>query len=90
MNSELKNHPLAALSLLIVLFSLAGIPPLAGFFAKFYIFMSVIKRYVRFSNYWTSNNGRVSFLLYEIVKVMYFDNLKKPFESFEIMVCIVH
>ena len=38
-----KNHPLAALSLLIVLFSLAGIPPLAGFFAKFYIFMSVIE-----------------------------------------------
>ena len=37
-----KNHPLAALSLLIVLFSLAGIPPLAGFFAKFYIFMSVM------------------------------------------------
>ena len=31
-----KNHPILSLSLLIVLFSLAGIPPLAGFFAKFY------------------------------------------------------
>ena len=38
-----KNHPILALSFLIMLFSLAGIPPLAGFFAKFYIFMSVIK-----------------------------------------------
>ena len=33
-----KNHPLLSLSLLVILFSLAGIPPLAGFFAKFYIF----------------------------------------------------
>ena len=38
-----KNHPMLALSFLIMLFSLAGIPPLAGFFAKFYIFMSVIE-----------------------------------------------
>ena len=32
-----KNHPILSLSLLAILFSLAGIPPLAGFFAKFYI-----------------------------------------------------
>ena len=38
-----KNHPLLALSFLIILFSLAGIPPLAGFFAKIYIFLSVIE-----------------------------------------------
>ena len=38
-----KNHPMLAFSFLIILFSLAGIPPLAGFFAKFYIFMSVIE-----------------------------------------------
>ena len=39
-----KNHPLLALSLLIILFSLAGIPPLAGFFAKFYIFKTVVEQ----------------------------------------------
>ena len=38
-----KNHPLLSLSLLVILFSLAGIPPLAGFFAKFYIFKSVLE-----------------------------------------------
>ena len=32
-----KNHPLLSISLLIVLFSLAGIPPLAGLIAKIYI-----------------------------------------------------
>ena len=29
-----KNHPVIALSLMLILFSLAGIPPLAGFFCK--------------------------------------------------------
>ena len=79
-----KNHPLAALSLLIVLFSLAGIPPLAGFFAKFYIFMSVIES----GMYALAIIGLVTtvvsaFYYIRIVKVMYFDNPKKPFESFK-------
>ena len=77
-----KNHPLAALSLLIVLFSLAGIPPLAGFFAKFYIFMSVIES----GMYTLAIIGLITtvvsaFYYIRIVKVMYFDNPKKPFEN---------
>ena len=43
-----KNHPLLSFSLLIILFSLAGIPPLAGFFAKFYVFMAVIEQKMYF------------------------------------------
>ena len=39
-----KQNPLLAISFLIIMFSLAGIPPLAGFFAKFYIFKSVIEQ----------------------------------------------
>ena len=39
-----KKHPILAISFLIILFSLAGIPPLAGFFAKFYIFTSVLEQ----------------------------------------------
>ena len=79
-----KNHPLAALSLLIVLFSLAGIQPLAGFFAKFYIFMSVIES----GMYTLAIIGLITtvvsaFYYIRIVKVMYFDNPNKPFESFK-------
>lgn len=37
-----KTHPWAALFMLIFMFSLAGIPPTAGFIAKFYIFMSAV------------------------------------------------
>lgn len=37
-----KKHPLVAAVMLIFMFSLTGIPPTAGFMAKFYIFMSAV------------------------------------------------
>ncbi len=78
-----KNHPLISLGLMIILFSLAGIPPLAGFFAKFYIFMAVIESEM----YTLAIIGLVttvvsSFYYIRIIKVMYFDYPKKPFEKF--------
>ena len=39
-----KKHPMLAISLLIILFSLAGVPPLGGFFAKFYVFVAVVEQ----------------------------------------------
>ena len=76
-----KNHPLLALSFLIILFSLAGIPPLAGFFAKFYIFMSVIETKM----YTLAIIGLLTtvvsaFYYLRIIKINYFDKPKKPFE----------
>ena len=38
-----KTHPVMAFMLAMILFSLAGIPPLAGFFAKFYVFLAAIE-----------------------------------------------
>jgi NADH-quinone oxidoreductase subunit N len=37
-----KAHPLLAFSAAIILFSMAGIPPLAGFFSKLYLFLAAI------------------------------------------------
>ena len=76
-----KNHPLLAFSFLIILFALAGIPPLAGFFAKFYIFMSVIKAEM----YALAIIGLVTtvisaFYYLKIIKIIYFDKPKKPFD----------
>ena len=76
-----KNHPLLSLSLLIILFSLAGIPPLAGFFAKFYIFKSVLEQ----SMYFLAIVGLLStviaaFYYLRIIKIMYFDNEKDKYE----------
>ena len=77
-----KNHPMFALSFLLILFSLAGIPPLAGFFAKFYIFVSVIKSEM----YALAIIGLVTtvisaFYYLRIIKIIYFDKPKKPFED---------
>ena len=76
-----KNHPLLSLSLLIVLFSLAGIPPLAGFFAKFYIFLAVIESEM----YFLAIIGLLStviaaFYYLRIIKVIYFDDAKNKYD----------
>jgi len=77
-----KNHPLISLSLLIILFSLAGIPPMAGFFAKFYIFMAVIEQ----SMYFLAIIGLLStvisaFYYLRIIKIIYFDPEQEKFDS---------
>ncbi len=77
-----KNHPLLSLSLLIVLFSLAGIPPLAGFFAKFYIFKAVIEQ----SMYFLAIIGLLStvvaaFYYLRIIKIIYFDEEKEKYDK---------
>ena len=77
-----KTQPLLALGFLIILFSLAGIPPLGGFFAKFYIFMSVIENEM----YALAIIGLLStvisaFYYLKIIRIIYFDELKKPFDS---------
>ena len=77
-----KNHPLLSLSLLVILFSLAGIPPLAGFFAKFYIFKSVIRTInVFFSNCWIVINCCCSFYYLRIIKIIYFDKEKEKYDT---------
>ena len=77
-----SNHPILSISLLIVLFSLAGIPPLAGFFAKFYIFMAVIEQ----SMYFLAIVGLLStvvaaFYYLKLIKIIYFDNPKGKFDT---------
>ena len=76
-----KKHPILSFSLLIVLFSLAGIPPLAGFFAKFYVFLAVIEQ----SMYFLAIVGLLStviaaFYYIRLIKVMYFDEQKEKYD----------
>tara|TARA_B100001989_G_C24533407_1_gene462951 strand:- start:122 stop:1480 length:1359 start_codon:yes stop_codon:yes gene_type:complete len=76
-----KNHPLLSISLLIILFSLAGIPPLAGFFAKFYIFKAVLEQ----SMYFLAIVGLLStviaaFYYLRIIKIIYFDEEKEKYD----------
>jgi NADH-quinone oxidoreductase subunit N len=69
-----RTKPAMAFFLAMLLFSLAGIPPLAGFFAKFYVFLAAIKAglyALAVIGVLASVVGAYYYLL--IVKIMYFD-----------------
>ena len=77
-----KHHPVLSFSFLIVLFSLAGIPPLAGFFAKFYIFTAVLEQ----SMYFLAIVGLLSTVIaayyyLRLIKIIYFDPDKDKYET---------
>ena len=64
------------------LFSLASIPPLAGFFAKFYIFTAVIEQ----SMFFLAIVGLLStviaaFYYLRIIKIIYFDTERETFDK---------
>jgi NADH-quinone oxidoreductase subunit N len=69
-----RTNPLLAFFFAMLLFSLAGIPPLAGFFAKWYVFVAAIK-----ANLFTLAVVGVlssvvgAFYYLSIIKVMYFE-----------------
>ena len=70
-----KKHPLLAISFLIILFSLAGVPPLGGFFAKFYVFVAVLEKEM----YTLAIIGLLTtvmsaFYYLKIIKTIYFDD----------------
>jgi NADH-quinone oxidoreductase subunit N len=78
-----RTQPLMAFMLAMLLFSLAGIPPLAGFFAKFYVFLAAIHAGL----YGLAVTGVLlsvvaAYYYLRIVKLMYFD---APADHFEPM-----
>jgi NADH-quinone oxidoreductase subunit N len=78
------TSPLMAFMLAMLLFSLAGIPPLAGFFAKFYVFLAAINAGL----YALAVTGVLlsvvgAFYYLRIVKIMYFDEPAAKFEPMQ-------
>ncbi|SDB12728.1 NADH dehydrogenase subunit N [Bauldia litoralis] len=76
-----KTHPIMAFMLAAIMFSLAGIPPLAGFFAKFYVFLAAIEAGL----YVLAVIGVVAsvvgaYYYLRIIKIMYFDDPATGFE----------
>ena len=76
-----KKHPLLAISLLIILFSLAGVPPLGGFFAKFYVFVAVLeKEMYALAIIGLLTTVMSAFYYLKIIKTIYFDDNSITFE----------
>ena len=76
-----RTNPSMAFLLAMLLFSLAGVPPLAGFFAKFYVFLAAIKAGL----YTLAVIGVIASVISAyyylvIVKIMYFDEPAPAFE----------
>jgi NADH-quinone oxidoreductase subunit N len=76
-----RTNPWLAFALAAMMFSLAGIPPLAGFWAKFYVFAAAINSglvALAVIGVLTSVVGAYYYL--RIVKVMYFDEPQPAFD----------
>ncbi|MGB5530448.1 MAG: NADH-quinone oxidoreductase subunit N [Ignavibacteriaceae bacterium] len=88
-----SRNPVLAALLAIIMFSLAGIPPLAGFFAKYYVFIAAIKSNLT----WLAILGIISsvisvYFYLRIVVLMYFkegDQETIPSKSFSGMLGVV-
>jgi NADH-quinone oxidoreductase subunit N len=76
-----RTQPRLALAFAIFMLSLAGIPPLAGFFAKFYVFLAAIEAHLYIPaviGVLASVIGAYYYL--RIVKIMYFDDPAPAFD----------
>lgn len=76
-----RTKPAMAFFFALLMFSLAGIPPLAGFFAKYYVFLAAIKANLfalAVIGVVTSVVGAFYYL--QIVKTIYFDDPAKSFD----------
>ena len=76
-----RSNPLLAAALALFMFSLAGIPPLAGFFGKLYVFLPAISAGL----YTLAVIGVVAsvvaaYYYLRVIKIMYFDELAEGFE----------
>ncbi len=77
-----RTHPAMAMAFAIFLFSLAGIPPLAGFFGKLYVFLAAVEAglyALAVIGVLTSVVGAFYYL--RIIKIMYFDEAATPLDK---------
>jgi NADH-quinone oxidoreductase subunit N len=78
-----KTHPAMALAMAIFMFSLAGIPPLAGFFAKIYVFFAAMD-----AGLWALaiigvlSSVVAAYYYLRIIKIMYFDEVTQPLDRY--------
>ncbi len=76
-----KTHPALALCFMLIMFSMAGIPPLAGFFAKYYVIMAAVGSNLTWLAVVAVLSSVVAAYYYvNIIKIMYFEEAKQPLD----------
>jgi len=76
-----KTHPMVAAAMAVFMFSMAGIPPLAGFFSKFYIFLAAIEAELfTLAVIGVLSSVVGAFYYIRIIKVAYFDPPSEPLD----------
>ncbi|MBV8061728.1 MAG: NADH-quinone oxidoreductase subunit NuoN [Alphaproteobacteria bacterium] len=77
-----KKNPLLALAMTVFMFSLAGVPPLAGFFGKYFIFLAAVKAgMVPLAVIAVVTSVVAAFYYLRLIKVMYFDESKQIIDA---------
>jgi NADH-quinone oxidoreductase subunit N len=85
-----RTNPLMAFTLAVLLFSLAGIPPLAGFFAKFYVFLAAIHAGLYpLAVIGVLLSAVAAYYYLRIVKLMYFDTPAERFDPMPVALATV-
>tara|TARA_B100000575_G_scaffold292330_1_gene300391 strand:- start:4799 stop:6244 length:1446 start_codon:yes stop_codon:yes gene_type:complete len=77
-----STHPLLAAGMMVVMFSMAGIPPLSGFFGKWYVFLAAVNAGLvplAIIGVLTSVVGAFYYL--RIIKLMYFEDADAPLDE---------
>ena len=79
-----RTNPLLSLTMMLALFSLAGIPPLAGFFGKFFLFAAAAQEGLYILVIIAVLNTIISLYYYLlVVKAMFLNRSDKPIEHFK-------
>ena len=73
----LKSNLIVCIFFIILFFSFAGVPPLIGFFSKFYLFLFLINNYNFFIVFIVLLSGVISSFYYvRVIRILLFNNLK--------------
>lgn len=83
-NGLYRTNPLLSLTMMLALFSLAGIPPVAGFFGKFFLFTAAASKGYYILVLIAVLNATVSLYYYlRVVKAMFIDKNENPIPYFK-------
>ena len=77
-----STHPMLAAGLMVIMFSMAGIPPLAGFFGKWYVFLAAVNAgLVPLAVIGVLTSVIGAFYYLRIIRLMYFQDTEQPLDK---------